>query len=92
VLKEIVLQHDGKGGVDTGTLEDGIHICPFAAEFFGEPAHRAFLAVKLFLYQFSNVYHTEIKKAEPFVTYFNLRHCQAPCSQISTNSSRPNRT
>ncbi|EOS08246.1 hypothetical protein C801_01448 [Bacteroides uniformis dnLKV2] len=48
--------------------------------FFGEPAHRAFLAVKLFLYQFSNVYHTEIKKAEPFVTYFNLRHRQAPCS------------
>ena len=31
-----------------------------------------------------------IKKAEPFETYLVLRNRQAPCTQISTNSPRPN--
>lgn len=95
VKKEIYMQNmrDAKQqfGIETTLLEDFIHIGSVTIQFFRQPGYTTFLTAKFFFYYLADVYH-DIKKAEPFETYFILRNRQVPCVQISTNSSRPART
>ncbi len=82
MLKEIVLQHDGKGGVDTGTLEDGIHICPFAAEFFWRTSSQSVLGGEaLPLSVFQCVSYRNKKGG----TIRDLFQSEAPPSTLFTN-------
>lgn len=61
---------DKKFCVNALSLKDGIHIGALIAQFVRKPCNGTFLFAKFFFYQLTDMYHSKIKKAEPFVTYF----------------------
>lgn len=78
--------------VDTLSFEYGIYVRSVAIQFVGKPSDGAFLAVKFIFNHFPDVYHGTIKKAEPFITYFQSK---VPPSTLHTNKyeqSTPDRT
>lgn len=92
-LEEIVIQDNANTQkqfcINTSTLENIIHIRAVTKEFSSEPTDGSFLSTKLFLNEFSDVNHKNIKGRNHSILISELRYRQAPCNKISTNSSHP---
>ena len=55
--------------INTLSFKNRIHISALVTQFVCKPSNGTFLFAKFFFYQLTDVYHSKIKKAEPFVTY-----------------------